>query len=575
MKLYDRKTFTICVGFTVIIAIISLFTILNDEKKYASNRESLQNIVIEGSYFIEGKREKTSLPKDNKFNLSGHNEIVITGKFAQDIPKNKLLIMRIDNLKVNIYVNGDLAYSFGERNAYPEYVRSPGNVWERFVSPGIKSTDNITITLSNVYTNHVDTSFKTFLDNFYYGYEGKLIIDNISEGLLNTFISIFIVCLGIGAIFLCYVLYRMKKSIASAFCFACLSIFSGVWFFIDFTVQVYFIPYPVFNNSLDIISLNLTAALLAAYFSVNIKGKLSKSLLYIGYFNLLLTIISTYFQFFSRLDYYDFTPIIYVLSILSAVTIAVSLLTEFHKFRTKEIKGLIISSLIISLGILGDVICNYFQIIPYVVWFKWAFFVFMIVEFSRIANSVMQFINESAKLEVLKELAYKDGLTGVKNRTSYLEKVSEIDTLIKLKKGRFSAIVFDVNNLKYVNDNLGHEFGDIMIKSVAKVICETFDENSVYRIGGDEFVVILDRVDNNRNTELLEQLNINTENYNNDPFNCIRISFARGISTYNKDTDSCYKDVFERADSAMYKNKAEVKAKINKEEIYKIKVIKE
>lgn len=53
-------------------------------------------------------------------------------------------------------------------------------------------------------------------------------------------------------------------------------------------------------------------------------------------------------------------------------------------------------------------------------------------------------------------------------------------------------IVFDINNLKIINDTLGHDFGDILIIDSCKLICKVFKRSPVYRIGGDEFVVILE-----------------------------------------------------------------------------------
>ena len=64
-------------------------------------------------------------------------------------------------------------------------------------------------------------------------------------------------------------------------------------------------------------------------------------------------------------------------------------------------------------------------------------------------------------IDYINNLAYRDLLTGVKNRTAYLEAGTKMDEMIRLKKPEFALAVFDVNNLKAVNDALGHEFGDV------------------------------------------------------------------------------------------------------------------
>lgn len=103
----------------------------------------------------------------------------------------------------------------------------------------------------------------------------------------------------------------------------------------------------------------------------------------------------------------------------------------------------------------------------------------------------MQFSQENAKLKVYQELAYKDVLTGMGNRTLYEAQVSMGDD--KLEKGAaVTAVLLDINGLKTANDRYGHGQGDCLIRQAAECIQDTFGERGQYfRIGGDEFVVIV------------------------------------------------------------------------------------
>jgi len=88
-------------------------------------------------------------------------------------------------------------------------------------------------------------------------------------------------------------------------------------------------------------------------------------------------------------------------------------------------------------------------------------------------------------------VAYKDSLTGLKNSTAYAEATEKLNHEIAHGKPKFGILVADVNNLKNTNDTYGHGTGNELIIHSAKILADTFRTSTVYRIGGDEFVVIL------------------------------------------------------------------------------------
>ena len=116
-------------------------------------------------------------------------------------------------------------------------------------------------------------------------------------------------------------------------------------------------------------------------------------------------------------------------------------------------------------------------------------------------------IDEAKRMELAYEdamdLANKDALTGVKNKRAYVQAETEMDQEID-KKAPFSMVVCDLNGLKQVNDTQGHKAGDEFIRNACKVICDVFDHSPVFRIGGDEFAVILKGRDYERREELIQ-----------------------------------------------------------------------
>lgn len=148
--------------------------------------------------------------------------------------------------------------------------------------------------------------------------------------------------------------------------------------------------------------------------------------------------------------------------------------------------------------------------------------------------------------------AYQDGLTGVKSKQSYLEMEKALND--KMAKGTlpdFGIVVCDVNDLKTINDTLGHHAGDEHIRKSCKMICDIFGHSPVYRIGGDEFVVILTGRDYENRKMLMHELhrrsaaNIETDD----------AVVSGGLGDYVPKQDQNVHEVFERADSAMYEEK--------------------
>jgi len=160
------------------------------------------------------------------------------------------------------------------------------------------------------------------------------------------------------------------------------------------------------------------------------------------------------------------------------------------------------------------------------------------------------------ELDQTKFLVTVDALTGVKSKHVYVDIESEIDHLIaEGKMNDFAVVMFDLNGLKAINDAYGHEAGDIYIKSGVRLISNIFTNTPIYRIGGDEFVVILEDGNYDKRDELLkefeEAVDHNKENKG--------VIISSGMSIYIKETDNTFSQVFVRADKSMYERKHRLK----------------
>ncbi|MBP5350237.1 MAG: GGDEF domain-containing protein [Clostridia bacterium] len=153
--------------------------------------------------------------------------------------------------------------------------------------------------------------------------------------------------------------------------------------------------------------------------------------------------------------------------------------------------------------------------------------------------------------------AYIDGMTGVGNKAAYLELVKEINDKIAAGTAAFSIAVFDVNGLKSMNDDYGHETGDRMLVGAAECIQQVFGGENVFRIGGDEFIAVLPDFTAKDVEEAFAKLDAETDRANRkkDPADRAVVSFSKGASTFTPGVDGEFRVVFKRADEAMYRDK--------------------
>ena len=157
----------------------------------------------------------------------------------------------------------------------------------------------------------------------------------------------------------------------------------------------------------------------------------------------------------------------------------------------------------------------------------------------------------SVQIASVRSQAYRDALTGLKNRAAYLECIVELNEQIESHVATFSVAMFDINGLKDINDRNGHERGDREIINAAEILKKSFDQDSIFRIGGDEFVVII-----NRDGQSAKALMDNCQRLIRDQgYSDAYVIMSTGYAEFDRSHDKSYQDTFDRADRLMYENK--------------------
>ena len=167
-------------------------------------------------------------------------------------------------------------------------------------------------------------------------------------------------------------------------------------------------------------------------------------------------------------------------------------------------------------------------------------------------TSVIAYLSISKVSEPFyKKMAYTDFLTGYENRMAFEHRLRECNNLAD-NGISVTLIIFDMNNLKVVNDTLGHKAGDAYIKNTADIIFKNLRGlGSLYRIGGDEFASLIVGKSSQEVQDIVDSLCAEKSMaIKTQPFSC-----ACGAATFTKGVDKTMRDVFGRADAAMYTEK--------------------
>lgn len=171
--------------------------------------------------------------------------------------------------------------------------------------------------------------------------------------------------------------------------------------------------------------------------------------------------------------------------------------------------------------------------------------------FKGLADHVKSHISD------LNKRVYVDALTSVKNKGAFADAIEVLQNRLDNQENlEFASGVFDCDNLKLINDQYGHDKGDIYLKTACRLICRVFQHSPVFRIGGDEFAVILQNEDYRNLDNLVRQfeeerqkLNASTEN------RWEQVHISMGTAVYDPETDNAVIDTVRRADKTMYANK--------------------
>lgn len=397
------------------------------------------------------------------------------------------LVFRCRNMFADVYINGKLIYE-DNKTLKPFFGTSPGSRWHIISMPCNSEALEIRISGYSCFSNT-----HGLIDNIYLGSSSdinhKIIFERLPGFMLSTFLQM------LGALMMIIYIFirkrlRLEKDIlylgtATFFSAQWASAASLLWqFFMGHSEVFHLLEY------FSLITIPIPFAQLAAY---RLHGKLKTfSHLYsiLACINL---IITCFCHIFGIAEFhYILTPTHILIGILIPLMVPLALsYTEKKSSTRKKLTGALLLAMFVSalsVALLKYLLGSYSNYSTYVRISIICFITYLTI---CQTSQVISLFAKGLKADMMHIMARTDYLTGLNNRTAfgedkplYEQKIADCDAI--------GVIQLDINNLKYVNDNLGHEKGDEMITLAASNLKECFEScGECYRMGGDEFLIIL------------------------------------------------------------------------------------
>lgn len=402
------------------------------------------------------------------------------------------LIFRTKNVAVKVILGGEVLYETQIQEA-PFLNQSPGTRWNVVRIPGEASGSVLEIEVSRAYLDGRDK-----IDNFYWGSEGRILLQLIKQKLFGLLVSLLILFTG-GVYLLAYWVsnHRKIEKDKGLLYLGMVALVVAVWCLLETNLFQLFTRHMQQIQLLDNMMLVIGGSVLYLYLNELYGVFRSRVVQVLAGGNLLYIIIATLSQIVGGPDYhrtlnvaianYGFISFLFICCIINE-----GRQREEKKERNFDYRMKMYGVAFLGLGIMGDLI-RYLStdVMDRAMLMRFGFLAFIV--FFGMGNMIhmFQLIKQGYELDMVSRLAYTDGLTGVGNRTAYLEKKDELTRQDYLWE-KLGIVAFDVNNLKTINDNQGHHIGDLLLLEVAELIKTGFGEiGDIYRIGGDEFIALI------------------------------------------------------------------------------------
>lgn len=316
--------------------------------------------------------------------------------------------------------------------------------------------------------------------------------------------------------------------------------------------------------------LKMAVAPFILFINITFHNRESKLLRILTVFSLVEFWVTGFLQLFGILDYADTVFVTHGILMISSAYIIVTAIpklllhrTEWKNTTDQRIAYVVHSIFIVVVAVTSmmDLYQYYFSNDPDVAGYsRFGYFGYILAVTVALLLDYMNLVMMGQQAEVIKKEASIDAMTKLRNRAEFER---DMDRFTAKNSRKMGVIMFDLNNLKYVNDTFGHEMGDHYIISGSRIIHESIEKcGRIYRIGGGEFCCIAKNLTEEGYMERSREMEQRIADFHVEGDNApdITMAIASGYAAYDSSVDSDLKETMKRADVRMYERKKQLKA---------------
>lgn len=532
-----EKYFKISCIFTILIILLLAF------RAYPiSQRTDLsQNYTsFESNWFKDG--ESIKFP----YMIERHTEKAMITNTLPEIDNNDKLIVRDSFKGIRVFVNQELIYEYMAETT--RFSRLRGDLYLYVPLKTEYSNQPIRIELIG------DVNIPGGLSSIDIGDEASFMYTLQADNPFNMIILMMMFMFGFGLLGVAvYLDLRKKKYDYRIFLYlGIFSLVSAVWIWTDSPIYHINEADAAAVALLSFISFMAIPLPIVAFVDV-ICIKRKKSLQLISNVLFLNMMLQALFYVLGFTEFIQLLPLTHLLIILSVIFMITALIDEIKANNSMLAKGFLISLSILGLFSLITLVQFYIRPIDNSrSWFMLGFISFIMLLVYFCVKRIWLLYEQNTKLKLYQNMAYNDMMTMAQNRTAFNEKMTQLEGKDLTST---TLLILDINNLKQINDEYGHQAGDRMIIDTCSCILSIFEDiANVYRIGGDEFAVLIPKSNVNMK-DLLKKLDDVILNYNSSNQNQISLAYGYAIG----DADIDIETLFKQADKNMYLRKFEQK----------------
>ncbi len=472
------------------------------------------------------------------------------------------LVYRSKDVYTRVLVDGNTIY---ETTVFESelYNSSPGNLWNVLTVNSKYSSKCLELQIFMVYDTNAIT-----VDSLQFGDKAEIILGFFADNMFGIVVSLLLILIGVVLIVADFLpSYGRAKRNHSLFWVGVFAFLNGVWCLLETNVLQFCFQdmriLQLINNMLMVVD----SVPLLMYLNAEYRIFKNLAMRIVGYINVGYILLCVCVQYFSQtIDLHHMLQGAQLL--MMATDFLLFLWVGRMLFQRKKAKEPILNCTlqiigIISLWILGiteTVRSMHADRVDRAGLVRIG--MLLLCLFFAISSQIETYkiVVQGLKYDLISKLAYSDGLTGLGNRTAYMEQLEAYEHNEK-DFTQLGIVYFDVNNLKKVNDEQGHEYGDELIRSAATIIGDSFGHfGKAYRVGGDEFCVLMTGEDlkdkyEEGHTVFLQLI----DEANKARWYSFEVQIAHGFAVCNTFTHEKIEETIAVADSRMYENKLEIK----------------